>query len=334
MKRHVNIPVFIPHLGCPHQCVFCDQRSITGREFDPSDVEGQIEEALGTVSGGIDCEIAFFGGSFTGIGEDLMRRLLCIAARFADEGRVSGIRLSTRPDYIDRRILSILAEYPVKTVELGIQSMDDDVLRASKRGHTAEQSREACRLVVGRGFSLVGQMMIGLPGADEQSEIKTAEEICALGASAARIYPAVVLKNTELEEMSTDGRYLPLGIDEAVGRSASVLEIFTARSVPVIRLGLCASDGLSAESAVGGAYHPAMGELVRGELYRRKIEEALTDAGISGRDTVTVEVPRGAVSPAIGNGGRNRAAIQSKFNIKSLKTVENPRLKEYNVKVE
>ena len=334
MKKHVNIPVFIPHLGCPHQCVFCDQRSITGREFDPSGVEGQIEEALSTVKYGTDCEIAFFGGSFTGIGESLMRRLLGIAARFAERGRVSGIRLSTRPDYIDPEILSILSEYPVKTVELGIQSMDDKVLRLSKRGHTAEQSREACRLVVGHGFSLVGQMMIGLPGADEQSEIETAKEICGLGASGARIYPAVVLKNTELEEMSADVRYCPLELADAVTRSASALEIFSEHNVPVIRLGLCASDGLSAESAVGGAYHPAMGELVRGELYRRRIEAALTAAGISGREKVTVEVPCGAVSAAIGNGGRGRAAIQSKFNIKSLKTVENPRLKEYNVKVE
>lgn len=334
MKQHINIPVFIPHLGCPHMCVFCDQRSITGREFDPGDVERQISEALSTVKDGADCEIAFFGGSFTGIGETLMRRLLGVAARFVEEGRVSGIRLSTRPDYIDPQILSILAEYPVKTVELGIQSMDNKVLRMSKRGHTAEQSREACRLVVKHGFSLVGQMMIGLPGADERSEIKTAEEICALGATGARIYPTVVLKNTELEEMSRDGRYLPLSLDEAIGRSASVLEIFIAHGVPVIRLGLCASDGLSLEGAVGGAYHPAMGELVRGELYRRKIEAELVSADISDRDSVTIEVPRGAVSMAIGNGGRNRADIQSKFNIKSLKTVENPRLKEYNVKVE
>ena len=328
MKKHVNIPVFIPHLGCPHQCVFCDQRSITGREFDPSGVEGQIEEALSTVKYGTDCEIAFFGGSFTGIGESLMRRLLGIAARFAERGRVSGIRLSTRPDYIDPEILSILSEYPVKTVELGIQSMDNKVLRLSKRGHTAEQSREACRLVVGHGFSLVGQMMIGLPGADEQSEIETAKEICGLGASGARIYPTVVLKNTELEKCRDYDLFLELAPVEM----ASALE-FSRNISAGNPLGFAPPDGLSAESR-RGAYHPAMGELVRGELYRRRIEAALTAAGISGREKVTVEVPCGAVSAAIGNGGRGRAAIQSKFNIKSLKTVENPRLKEYNVKVE
>ena len=215
-------------------CVFCDQRSITGREFDPGDIERQISEALITVKDGADCEIAFFGGSFTGIGETLMRRLLSVAARFVEEGRASGIRLSTRPDYIDLQTLSILAEYPVKTVELGIQSMDNKVLRMSKRGHTAEQSSEACRLVVKHGFSLVGQMMIGLPGADERSEIKTAEYIRARR-DRREGYIDGCFKNTELEEMSRDGRYLPLSLDEAIGRSASVLEIFIAYGVPVIR---------------------------------------------------------------------------------------------------
>ena len=266
MKQHINI-LYSSHLGCPHICVFCVSAQLPAGVA--SDIERQISGRLSQSKTAPTAD-RLFGGALP-VSEP--RQLLGIAARFVEEGRASGIRLSTRPDYIDLQTLSILAEYPVKTVELGIQSMDNKVLRMSKRGHTAEQSSEACRLVVKHGFSLVGQMMIGLPGADERSEIKTAEDICALGATGARIYPTVVLKNTELEEMSRDGRYLPLSLDEAIGRSASVLEIFIAYGVPVIRLGLCASDGLSLEGAVGGAYHPAMGELVRGELTEERSAE-------------------------------------------------------------
>ena len=157
MKKHINIPIFIPHLGCPNDCVFCNQRTISGRQsFDVSTVVSQIEEALSTVSQEIKCEIAFFGGSFTGIDRELMIYLLSAAKRYVDSGRVSGIRLSTRPDYIDRERLDILRSYSVSAVELGLQSMDDEVLAASKRGHTARCAEEACALIKEYGFVLGG----------------------------------------------------------------------------------------------------------------------------------------------------------------------------------
>ena len=161
MKKHINIPIFIPHMGCPNDCVFCNQRTISGRQsFDFGTVVSQIEEALSTVSKETECEIAFFGGSFTGIDRELMISLLDVAKRYTDSGKVSGIRLSTRPDYIDREVLDILSKYKISAIELGLQSMVDDVLLASKRGHSVKQAEDACRLIKEYGFSLVGQMMI------------------------------------------------------------------------------------------------------------------------------------------------------------------------------
>ena len=160
MKKHVNIPIFIPHLGCPNNCVFCNQRSISGRQsFDPSEVTGQIESVLATLGEDTEREIAFFGGSFTGIDRELMIYLLEVAKGYIDRGEVSGIRLSTRPDYIDRERLDILARYGVRTVELGLQSMDGSVLRATKRGHSAADAERACALVKEYGFELIGQMI-------------------------------------------------------------------------------------------------------------------------------------------------------------------------------
>ena len=208
--KHVNIPIFIPHLGCPNDCVFCNQRSISGRAyFDEGSVEGEIESALSTVSSDSEVEIAFFGGSFTGIDRSLMLRLLDTATRFVNQGRVSSIRLSTRPDYISSEVLDLLSNYPVRDIELGIQSMDDKVLAAAKRGHLAKDSERACALIKQYGFSLVGQMMTGLPKSTPESEIMTARRICDMGADGARIYPTMVFYKTELESMMIGGEYTP-----------------------------------------------------------------------------------------------------------------------------
>ena len=175
MKKHANIPIFIPHLGCPNDCVFCNQRSISGHmSFDESKVRFEIKEALSSIEkiGEIEeVEIAFFGGSFTGIDRSLMVYLLETAHEYITAGRVDSIRLSTRPDYISEEILDILEKYGVRTIELGLQSMCDDVLIRSRRGHDASTAERACRMIKERGFSLIGQMMIGLPGSDIQKEL-------------------------------------------------------------------------------------------------------------------------------------------------------------------
>ncbi len=321
-KKHINIPIFIPHLGCPNDCAFCNQRSISGRtHFDISDVRKQIEDALST-TGDRESEIAFFGGSFTGIERSLMVSLLDIAEEYVKAGKVTSIRLSTRPDYISEEILDILGEYSVKTVELGIQSASDKVLTASKRGHTATDTVNACKLIKGRGLNLVGQMMIGLPMSDAESEIETAKLICSMGAVEARIYPIVILKNTHLVKMVENGEYTPLSESELVERSASVLSVFRSNGVKVLRIGLHSGTELnSGEEIACGYYHPAMGELVEGELYYREIEKMISSIGDLA-EGITVTVPRGELSKAIGQKGRNRRRLTEKFGIKTLKFKE------------
>lgn len=210
---HRNIPVFIPHMGCPHRCVFCNQNTISGSGgFDERTVPALIDTALATVPAGTDCQIAFFGGSFTGIDRALMCRLLELAAGYVRAGRVSSVRLSTRPDFIDPEVLELLSRYPVRTVELGIQSTCDRVLMLSGRGHTAHDSASACRMVREAGFELVGQMMIGLPGSAVGDDRRTAQDIVSYGAAAARIYPTVVFDGTPLARMMRDGTYQPLTV--------------------------------------------------------------------------------------------------------------------------
>ena len=188
--KHVNIPIFIPHLGCPNQCIFCNQRYISGTlQFDESTVENSINDVLSSVSDECECEIAFFGGSFTGIDRDLMIRLLDTAQKYVDVGRVCGIRMSTRPDYISEEIVSILKRYTITYVELGIQTMNDTVLEKLKRGHKHTDTVNAARILTHNGIKFVGQMMVGLPYATPYDEIYCAEMICKLGASASRIYP-------------------------------------------------------------------------------------------------------------------------------------------------
>ena len=309
---HRNIPIFIPHMGCPHQCVFCNQRSISGcMEFDEAQVDKIVQSALSTMAEEDEIEIAFFGGSFTGIDQALMIRLLDRAQRYVAEGRIQSIRLSTRPDYISPEILEILSRYSVKHIELGLQSMDDTVLASCKRGHTREQAMDACRAVVDAGFSLTGQMMIGLPNAIPESEAETAKIICDLGAESARIYPTVVFADTALCEMMQRGSYTPLTLREAVERSAEVLRVFEESGVRVIRIGLCASENLAdPATALAGANHPALGELVRSELYYQKLRKLLSGAPAP---VQTVYIPARELSVAIGQHRQNLLRLQGEF---------------------
>ena len=336
MKKHVNIPIFIPHLGCPNNCVFCNQRSISGRQsFDPSEVTGQIESVLATLGEDTEREIAFFGGSFTGIDRELMIYLLEVAKGYIDRGEVSGIRLSTRPDYIDRERLDILARYGVRTVELGLQSMDGSVLRATKRGHSVADAVRACALVKEYGFELIGQMMVGLPCSTPESEIYTAQRICDMGADGARVYPTVVFYNTELCEMAKQGEYLPLTDADAVERTKNVLDVFDRRGIPCIRVGLCASENLSDEDEVyGGANHSAVGELAMGELYFERICAELDKYGdISGKN-LTISVSLRSTSKAAGQNRRNKIRICEKYGVNKIKILEKSEIIGYNIILE
>ena len=330
--EHANIPIFIPHLGCPNDCVFCNQRTISGHnDFDISGFRHEIDTALSTIKSGRTAEIAFFGGSFTGIDRDLMISLLNIAQEYVNAGMVTGIRLSTRPDYINSEILDILSRYTVSAVELGIQSTSDAVLTASRRGHSAEQSKKACLDVVAAGFSLVGQMMVGLPGSDRETEKKTALDICNWGASAARVYPTVVFRDTELCRMTQDKSYTPLDEKSAITRTADVLDVFDRNGVNVIRVGLCASENLSSdEEVVGGANQSAIGELAMNELYRRRICQLLDKTDFS-REKLNIYVARGAVSKAVGQKKHNIQYLSEKYGINVVKVLEKDELLGYNI---
>ncbi len=334
-KKHANIPVFIPHLGCPNQCVFCDQRFISGtQEFCEADVAKNVEAALETVKkSGKTAEIAFFGGSFTGIERDLMIRLLDLAQSYVDAGDVMGIRMSTRPDYITEEIVDILKNYSISQVELGLQSMSENVLLASKRGHTSADAIRACSKLKSAGISFVGQMMVGLPASTPEDEVKCAEMICDMGADGARIYPTVVFCRTELEDMAKRGEYVPLELGEAVQRSADVLEVFLRRGVPCLRIGLCKSESLhDSGKYFAGPAHAAIGEAVKSEVYRRRVAKALDGADVRGKNA-EFTVSKGEVSALVGLSGSNKEFFIKEFGIKKMKFTEDSSMQPFEVKV-
>jgi len=241
--------------------------------------------------------------------------MLNVAQGYIEDGRVKSIRLSTRPDYIDEERIEILSRYGVKTVELGIQSMRDEVLSASNRGHTAKDTERAVGLLTKAGFDVVGQMMIGLPKSEVDDEIYTARSICEMGAKGARIYPTAVFADTELDKMRLRGEYLPLETEDAVERTCQAMQVFDEYGVKVIRVGLCENDGLHTDSGISaGAFHPAFGELCAGRMYRYKIEKAIGESDIRGK-RLTVNVPKSDISKAVGNKGANRNYFIDKYGV-------------------
>ena len=322
MKKHINIPIFIPHVGCPNACVFCNQRKISGHKcFEKYSVREELEKAFSTVDGTIPTQIAYFGGSFTGIDREDMIELLSIANEYIDGGSCESIRISTRPDYIDREILDILRRYRVSSVELGIQSTDEAVLRACARGHTAEDSFRAAALVKEYGFELIGQMMVGLPSSTAETERRTALDICHMGADGARIYPTVVFEETALADMTRNGSYPPLTEETSVLRAANALSVFIENNVPVIRLGLQSGEALEhSEGVVAGGYHPAVGELAYAKCFRDMLEAALLQMQTEGKDAV-VYAHASDVSKVIGQRGANRNYLIHRFLLKSFRVV-------------
>ena len=263
-----------------------------------------------------------------------MLYLLGVAQKYVDAGRAVGIRMSTRPDYITERVLDDLSRFAVKTIELGLQSLDDEVLVASGRGHDAACALRACRAVKDAGYELIGQMMIGLPRSSVESEIKTARLIAEVGADGARVYPTVVFYDTELCAMAERGEYVPLSNEDAVIRTKEVLSVFADAGVPCIRVGLQASENLSDDEKVyGGANHSAIGELAMGELYFDRICREIERLDLHGK-TLTVYVAKGAVSKAVGQKKKNKQRICQKYGFKTIKVLEKNQIIGYNIILE
>ncbi len=316
MARRSILPLFIPHWGCPNACVFCDQRRISG---SPLPVSGrEVRERLDAAEwdGCRDMELAFYGGSFTAIPAERQEELLAAAQPYLDRGVLASLRLSTRPDAIDDAVLARLRRYRVGTVELGAQSMIDEVLFSSGRGHTAEDTENAAKLVKAAGFSLVLQMMTGLPGSTRERDIETARRIAALRPDGVRIYPTVIVENTELCDLWRAGAYREHTVEDAVETCADILPLFEAAGIPVIRLGLNPTEELSAGVAAAGAYHPALGELIRSEVLRRRAAALLRDVPMGA--SVTLRVPPRQVSAMTGQHRRNLEALTAEFSLASL----------------
>ncbi|HDR15647.1 MAG TPA: radical SAM protein, partial [Desulfobacteraceae bacterium] len=270
------VPVFIPHLGCPHRCIFCEQEKITSQHRPPMaapEVRAVIEQALASprFSALAENEIAFYGGTFTSLPVALIRELLEATAPYLDQGLFAGIRISTRPDAIDPSICDLIAGYRVKTVELGAQSMNDEVLRKSGRGHSAADTGHAARLLKNRGFKVGLQIMPGLPGDSEAVFKETVSAIVSIRPEMVRIYPAVVIRGTVLARWYLEGRYTPLTLQEAVERCRHACTRFEIEGIRVIRLGLMNSPSLREPGQIlAGPWHEAFGHLVKSRIYRSR----------------------------------------------------------------
>lgn len=317
MSIHGNISVFVPHIGCPHRCSFCDQNAITGSVTAPNknDVITAVETAIKHADyNSATTELAFFGGSFTAIEKDYMLSLLDAGYNYVKKGVVSGIRVSTRPDAIDQEILDILKAHGVTAIELGCQSLSDEVLKLNHRGHTAEQVEKASALIKQNGFSLGLQMMTGLYGDTNELSLYTAEKIISYKADTVRIYPTIVLSGTYLHKLFEKGLYKPQTVEQAITLTAELLRIFEKSNTRVIRVGL---HTIESDRYIAGPWHPAFGELCKSKVLLNKALEILAKNDLKKGD-IEIIVPNGMVSAMIG---------QRKTNIEFLRKMG------YNCKV-
>ena len=332
--RQEIVPVFVPHLGCPHDCVFCNQRRISGRQ-EPATAETvhtAIAQAAALPRTGAKRQLAFYGGSFTAVPAVRQEALLTAAQRGIADGVIDSLRLSTRPDAVDEETLERLRRYGVETVELGAQSMDDEVLRLSGRGHTAADVERAARLVKEAGFQLVLQMMTGLPGDTDEKSLRTAERLIALRPDGVRIYPTVIVRDTALYDLWQAGQYREHTVEDAVRVCARLVPLFEAAGVPVIRLGLNPTEELSGGAAVGGAYHPALGELVKSRIWRERAASLLS--GTSPGSRVTLRVPPARLSQALGQHRENVAALREAFSLGELRILPDAAADELTAEIE
>ena len=319
MKKRI-IPIFVPHRGCPHDCIFCNQKKITGVSTEVTSEEARniIEEYLPTIPKDASVEIAFFGGSFTAIDEKTQNELLSVAKEYVDKGLVSDIRMSTRPDCISKDILERLKTYSTSIIELGVQSMDAKVLHDSARGHSIESVIESAHLIKESGINLGLQMMVGLPSDTEEKCIETAKKFIALDPFCVRIYPTLVVQDTGLEELLNRGEYTPFTLEESVSIVKKLLVLFYIHNINVIRVGLQATEDIQlGKGIVAGPYHPAFRELVEGEM----IKDYLHYLVIQNKTVSQIEVKTNNknISKIVGNKKSNKLFFKENFNI-NLKT--------------
>ncbi|MEG1566781.1 MAG: radical SAM protein [Anaerovoracaceae bacterium] len=332
MKKHAIIPIFIPHQGCPNDCIFCNQKKITARQkaVTAEDVETIIKTYLPTLQNRNleTIEIAFFGGSFTGIPISDQTKYLKVAKKYKDKGLIDKIHLSTRPDYINEDILNNLKDHSVDIIELGVQSFDEEVLKLSNRGHNSQIVYKSSKLIQDYGFELGIQLMIGLPGDTLEKCIYSAKETVKIGPSLARLYPTIVINDTELYNQYKCGKYIALSQDEAVLRSKEMYKILDGAGINIIRVGLKSTDIINENGEIiGGTFHPAFRQLVEGEIAKERFEEILSNSQfqelVSRSDLPPARIkflsnPK-SFSNMIGNGSRNKIYFSKKYPTLNIK---------------
>ena len=340
MKKQYIIPIFVPHLGCPNDCIFCNQKSISGQKSNMTKEKAKeiIENYLKSIDKeNAQIEIAFFGGSFTAIEEERQEELLQVASEFVKSGQVESIRVSTRPDALDKKILKRLKKYKVKTIELGVQSSNNYILKRINRGHTFEDVKRAAKLIRWNGFRLGVQMMVGLPESTTIDEINTAKELIKLKPKMVRIYPVLVIKNTPLEKELEKGTYKPLTVVQAVEVCKEIVRLFHDKNIDIIRIGLQPTDEISEPGSeksevVAGPYHPAFRQLVESAMWYDSI------VGKIKRLNVKVKEVEVTVNPV----DANNVIGHKKENVKNLKELydvnlvlkQDPKMKQGKSKIE
>ena len=330
MKKQYIIPIFVPHLGCPHDCIFCNQKSISGQKGKLTKEEARniIEDYLKELkkqkdknnrNDEIKVEIAFYGGSFTAIEDKYQKELLETAYRYIKNGKVESIRISTRPDCVDKTMLKKLKKYKVKTIELGVQSTNDYILKKSNRGHTFKDVKKASKLIRWYGFTLGHQMMVGLPESTKIDEINTAKELIKLKPKIVRIYPVLVVKNTKLAEQYKNGEYEALPLVQAVETSKELINMFNAKNIEIIRVGLQNTDEISdpkskESEVIAGPYHPAFRQLVESSLWYDAIVNKIKKLNTKVRE-VEVTVNPIDVSNVIGHKKENLIKLKETYDV-------------------
>ena len=330
MMKHYNIPIFLPELACPYRCVYCNQFSITGNDdiVKPEDVKNIIDSHLASFKEeNRFVEVAFFGGNFTGLPVKMQNDYLEVVQPYLDKNIVHGIRCSTRPDYISLQRVKEIKHLGMRNIELGAQSTNDEVLKHCKRGHTYNDIVEASQIILSEGITLGLQMMIGLPYDSEEKDFQTAKDIVNLGAKETRIYPCIVVKDTELEALYRNGDYKALSINEAVSRSSKLYSYFIENQVKVLRIGLHQSDELDKEGYVAGPYHKNFAEMVFSHIWKEKFENLKISESENLKKDIIINVPASQINHAIGWNGENKRMLLDRFdkvefkaNDKRLKT--------------
>lgn len=310
--RHYNIPIFIPQQACFNSCIYCNQHHISGQLVQPTPTEiiTKIETYIQTFKEPYNAELAFFGGSFTAISHQKQEEYLQIIQPYINQNKISSIRISTRPDYITAEILQTLKEYNVKTIELGAQSLSDEVLQKSQRGHSAEDVQKASKLINEYGFDLGLQMMIGLPQDTLERSIETANQIVNFGAKSTRIYPTLVIENTLLAKMYLNGEYKPLEISEAINWTSKLYNIFQENNINILRVGLHPSEALiSGKELLAGPFHVSFRELVLSNIWKEKFESIAH----KNANTITIYVNPKYIGSAVGYKSQNKISLHKLY---------------------